>query len=107
MNIKSRNIYLIYLFLYFSLLLGFYFNEDFVLGYNIDYFWHYEIVSLFEKDFTKTLLNFHKETTSHSPFFYVFFLFLKKISFNESTTRLINLHLSLFIPYFFYLCLKF
>ena len=106
MNIKSRNIYLIYLFLYFSLLLGFYFNEDFVLGYNIDYFWHYEIVSLFEKDFTKTLLNFHKETTSHSPFFYVFFLFLKKISFNESTTRLINLHLSLFIPYFFYLCLK-
>ena len=34
-------------------------------------------------------------------------LFLKKISFNESTTRLINLHLSLFIPYFFYLCLKF
>ena len=47
----------------------------------------------------KALLIFDKEAISHSPIFYIFFLFLKKISFNENIARLINLHLSLFIPY--------
>ena len=37
MNINSRNISIIYLFLYISLLVGFYFNEDFALGYKSDY----------------------------------------------------------------------
>jgi len=43
---------------------------------------------------------------SHSPIYYIFFLFLEKISFNETISRLINLHICLLIPYFFYLCLK-
>ena len=106
MNIKSRNIYLIYLLLYFSLLVGFYLNEDFSLGSRVDYFQHKISVAMFEKDFMKTLLSFGEEPTSHSPIFYIFFLFLKKVSFNENIARLINLHLSLFIPYFFYLCLR-
>ena len=120
MNIKSRNIYLIYLLLYFSLLAGFYLNEDFSLGNRVDYLQHKISVAMFEKDYIKqenmklieirdlikALLIFDKEAISHSPIFYIFFLFLKKISFNENIARLINLHLSLFIPYFFYLCLK-
>ena len=106
MNINSRNIYVIYILLYFSLLVGFYFNEDFSLGYISDYYGVKLLVSLFEKDFVKTLLNFDKFTTSHSPIYYIFVLFLEKISFNETFSRLINLHVSLLIPYFFYLCLK-
>jgi len=106
MNINSRNIYIIYILLYFSLLIGFYFNEDFALGYIGDYHGGKQFVYLFEKDLVKTLLNFDKFTTSHSPIYYIFFAFLEKISFNETVSRLINLHLSLFIPYFFYLCLK-
>ena len=106
MNINSRNIYIVYILLYFSLLVGFYFNEDFSLGYISDYYVCKQFVSLFEKDFVKTLLNFDKFTTSHSPIYYIFVLFLEKVSFNETVSRLINLHLSLFIPYFFYLCLK-
>ena len=106
MNINSRNICIIYLFLYFSLLVGFYFNEDFGLGYITDYSVLKLYVPLFEKDFVKTLLNFDKFTTSHSPIYYIIFLFLEKISFNETFSRLINLHVSLLIPYFFYLCLK-
>ena len=106
MNINSRNIYIIYLFLYFSLLLGFYFNEDFGLGYRTDYSILRMYVPLFEKDFINTLLNFDKLETSHSPIYYIFVLFLEKISFNETLSRLINLHISLLIPYFFYLCLK-
>ena len=106
MNINSRNIYIIYLFLYFSLLVGFYFNEDFGLGYITDYSVLKLYVPLFEKDFVKTLLNFDKLGTSHSPIYYIIVLFLEKISFSETFARLINLHVSLLIPYFFYLCLK-
>ena len=106
MNIKSRNIYLIYLLLYFSLLAGFYLGEDLSLGSKVDYLQHKGYVAWFEKDLIKALLIFDKEAISHSPIFYIFFFFLKKISFNENIARLINLHLSLFIPYFFYLCLK-
>ena len=106
MNINSRNIYIVYILLYFSLLVGFYFNEDFALGYIIDYYGGKQFVSLLEKDFVKTFLNFDKFTTAHSPIYYIYVIFLEKISLNETVSRLINLHLSLFIPYFFYLCLK-
>ena len=106
MNINPKNIYITYLFLYFSLLLGFYFNEDFARGYMTDYSVHKLYVPLFEKNFVNTLLNFDVLGTSHSPIYYIFVLFLEKISFNETFSRLINLHVSLLIPYFFYLCLK-
>ena len=55
MNINSRNINIIYLFLYFSLLVGFYFNEDFAFGYKADYSLHYHlIISSLKEDFFKT-----------------------------------------------------
>ena len=47
MNINSKNIYIIYLFLYFSLLAGFYFNEDFGAGYIADYLYHKDRVVVF------------------------------------------------------------
>ena len=107
MNINSRNIYIIYLFLYFSLLVGFYFNEDFALGYKTDYYRYKDFVPLFEKDFVNSLLNFDKLFPGFSsPIFIIFFSFLEKISFNDIIARLITLHLSLLIPFFFYLCLK-
>ena len=106
MKINSKRIVYVYISLYLTLLIGFYFNEDFSLGYISDYYGGRQLVSLFEKDFVKTLLNFDKFTTSHSPIYYIFVLFLEKISFNEIVSRLINLHTSLLIPYFFYLSLK-
>ena len=112
MNINSRNIYIIYLFLYFTLLVGFYFNEDFALGFITDYLFHKNIVlPYFEENFIKSFLNYNtlgdgSGLSAHSPIYIIFFLFLKKISFNENFSRLIVLHLSLLIPYFFYMCIK-
>ena len=103
MNINSRNISIIYLFLYISLLLGFYFNEDFALGYKSDYLIYRKL--LFEKDFLHSFLNF-KFTGIPAPIHLVLLSFLEKISFNEIFTRLIVLHLSLLIPFFLYLSLK-
>ena len=78
MNINSRNIYIIYLFLYFSLLLGFYFNEDFGLGYRTDYSILRMYVPLFEKDFINTLLNFDiLGTKSFTNLLYFCFIFRK------------------------------
>ena len=107
MNINSRNIYIIYLFLYFSLLVGFYFNEDFALGYTTDYLTYKKFALLFDKDFLNSLLNFNKLFPGFpSPIYMIFLSFLEKISFNDIFARLITLHLSLLIPFFFYLCLK-
>ena len=108
MNINSRNISIIYLFLYFSLLLGFYFNEDFAGGYVQDYLTHKKIVSYFDVNFAEAFLNYEKfvDKIPRSPIFIILFLILEKISFNETFAKLINLHVSLLIPYFFYLCLK-
>ena len=107
MNINSRNINIIYLFLYFSLLVGFYFNEDFALGYKSDYLNYRNFVFLFEKDFVNSLLDFDKLFVGFtSPIYIIFFLFLEKISFNDIVARLIILHFSLLIPFFLYLCLK-
>ena len=59
MNINSKNIYIIYLFLYFSLLVGFYFDEDFGTGYITDYSFHkYIILPFFEADFIESFFNF-------------------------------------------------
>ena len=108
MNIKSRDISIIYLFLYFSLLLGFYFNEDFAGGYLIDYLAHKRVVGYFDANFIESLLNYEEfdHKIPRSPIFITFFLILEKISFNETFAKLIYLHVSLLIPYFFYLCLK-
>ena len=107
MNINSKNISIIYLLLYLSLLVGFYFNEDFGGGYTTDYLFHKNsVLPFFNENFSNSFLNYEKFETNHSPIYIAFFLFLEKISFNETFARLINLHLSLAIPYFFYLCLK-
>ena len=98
MNINFRNIFIIYLLLYFSLLVGFYFNEDFAFGYITDYSIHKnQIIPFFDEDLSKSLLNYDKFHSIHSPIYIIFFLFLEKISFSESFPRLICLHLLLIV----------
>ena len=106
MNINSKNIFIIYLLLYFSLLLGLYFNENFSGGYIQDYNVHKHIASYFSENFFETFLNYEELRLPHSPIFMSLFFILQKISFSETFAKLINLHFSLLIPFFFYLCLK-
>ena len=110
MNLKNISNFKIFLLLYISLLIGFFFNEDFIL-YKVDHFIHLDIINRFNNNFLHSLLNFNNQnllfTTAHSPFFYIVFLFIKKISFsNDLIFRLVNLHISLLLPYIFYLILK-
>lgn len=111
MNLKNIFNFKIFFLLYISLLIGLFFNEDFTLGYKVDHFTHLDIINRFDNNFVHSLINFNNQdinfTTAHSPFFYIVFLFIKKIAFNNDLIfRLINLHISLFLPYIFYLILK-
>jgi len=111
MNLKNNYNFTFYFVLYITLLFGLFLNEDLTTGYKADHFIHLHIIERFEQNFTQSLLNFNRKdlefSTSHSPFFYVFYLLIKKISLNNDfILRIINLHISLFIPYLFYLILK-
>ena len=111
MNLKNIFNFKIFFLLYISLLIGLFFNEDFTIGYKVDHFIHLDMINRFDNNFLYSLINFNNQdinfTTAHSPFFYIVFLFIKKISFNNDLIfRLINLHISLLLPYIFYLILK-
>ena len=86
--------------------MGLNFNENFPGGYIQDYEVHQYAASFFSKNFIETFLNYEKLGLPHSPIFMSLFFILQKISFSETFAKLINLHFSLLIPFFFYLCLK-
>ena len=92
--------------LYFSLLIGFYYNENSTGGAFTDYFGHKQISINFSNDFLNTFLNFDKTQTRHSPVLIILLSFLEKFQINDFLIRLINLHICLVLPIIFYRCLE-
>ena len=107
MKLERVHIILYYLILYLSLLVGFYYGEDFAGGFKYDLQTHKMLLeNLFNKDLSYGLLNYDIFYVPHSPIFILYLLFLKKIFILEDIYRLINLHLSLLLPFFVGLSLK-
>ena len=107
MKLERVHIILYYLILYLSLLVGFYYGEDFAGGFKYDLQTHKMLLeNLFNKDLSYGLLNYDIFYVPHSPIFILYLLFLKKIFILEEIYRLINLHLSLLLPFFVGLSLK-
>ena len=108
----NKKIELVYFFLYLSLLLGFFLNEDFAFGYISDYLLHKKILHIFENDILNGFLNYGQDPISsekvipHSPLFILYFFLLEKISNSEFLAKLIHLHFCLLIPFIFYKCIK-
>ena len=92
--------------LYFSLLIGFYYNENSTGGAFTDYFGQKQISVSFANDFVNTFLNFDKTQTRHSPILIILLSFLEKFQVNDFLIRLINLHICLVLPIIFYKCLE-
>lgn len=67
---------LIFLFLYFTLIIGFFLNEDFAGGANNDYNYHLGIVDFFLKDTIHALKNYTEVVAYHSPIFYIFLKYI-------------------------------
>ena len=107
MKLVRLHIILYYLILYLSLLVGFYYGEDFAGGFKYDLQTHKMLLdNLFNKNLSYGLLNYDIFYVPHSPIFIIYLLFLKKIFIVEEIYRFINLHFSLLLPFFVGLSLK-
>ena len=100
---------LIFLALYLSVLLGFYFNEDNLGGAINDATYHFKISQKFNQNFNETIINFGGEglgmSNRNSPVFWIFLSFLDKIlSYNE--IRFLNTIVIFLTAFIFNKCLK-
>ena len=97
---------LLFLILYLSLIVGFFFDEDSTGGAFVDYQNQKGVTLDFAINFKDTLFNYDSYTTRHSPILIIFLSFLEKIKISDSFIRVIHLHMVLFLPLGFFLCLK-
>ena len=104
--INFRKEFLLFLLLYFSLLVGFIFNEDSTGGSYNDFVGRIHQTEFFLKDFWSVLYNYDSYGDRHSPIQFFIFTFLKKINIEWSTIRFVNLHLMLLCILFFYKILE-
>ena len=74
-QIPNNFIYIVFIFLYASLLLGFYYNENFAGGAIQDFNVHIALLNSLNENFIYSFLNYKDFQTDHSPFFFFFFKF--------------------------------
>ena len=106
MEINSKRIVYVYTSLYLTLLIGFYFNEDFAGGYKVDYLFYKNIANAFNIDLKNSLISYERFVANTSPFFILLLTYIRKIFTNDDFVRFLNLNFSLILPYLFFLCLK-
>lgn len=103
--ILNNNIY-VFLFFYFSLILGFIFNESLNSGVNQDWETNKLLITDFSSNFRDTLLSYDNYGSRHSPINNIVLSVFYKMGFSLSEVRLINLHFSLILILGLYQCLK-
>ena len=103
-NYYNRNLnFIIFFFLYLSLLFGFFFDENLNFGAMPD--WKYTdlpVINDLSLNIKKTLLNYESYGHRHSPVYLIFLSLFKKIGISIDGIRLLHLNLSLLLIYFFY-----
>jgi hypothetical protein len=110
MNFKinfNKKEYFIYLFLYISLIIGFYLNENTIGGAEYDSGIIFNAIKSFSVDLNVTYKNYYEFKISHFPFYYIFLSQILKLSESIIFTKIVVLHFGLFLPYIFYKIIKF
>ena len=105
-NQNFKNQFIFFSALYLLLLISFFLNENSTGGAIIDYENQKVASQAFANDFKTTLLNYENYSTRHSPVLIIFLSIFEKFKVSDDIIRLIYLHISLFLPFIFYLCLK-
>ncbi len=106
--LESKKVFVFFLFLYVSMILGFYINEN--LNYGAIGDWLYTdkpVIEALSQDVKNTLLNYESFGHRHSPLYLILLSYLKKIGFSLDLIRFFHLNLSILLIYFFYKCLVF
>ena len=82
MLVKNNRIYII---LYISILIGFYFNEDVLGGSKNDYLYHLQFVQLFSNDliYGLSVYGYDGHLARNSPIFYIILSFIDKFMSSE------------------------
>ena len=103
---KKYNTVFIFLTLYISLIVGFFFDENLNLGAKPDWlFGDIPVIQAFSADLKNTFINYDFYGHRHSPVYLIFLSFLKSIGFDFNLIRFVHLNLSILLIYFFYKCL--
>ena len=102
---KSSNVIGISLFLYISLLIGFYFGENSSGGAYQDFIARTEIIKNFKDDFLNTFLNYDNFPDRHSPIIHILFSLLNNLGLDMSLIRFLHLNLLPLLIFMFYKCL--
>ena len=102
----SLNKKLIILFLYFTLLISFFLNENSSGGSEKDYFYTYKYVLAISKDIIYGLKLTATEHPQHFPLNYLLQGTLLKIFKEAYIVKLFFLHISIIIPIIFYKCIN-
>ena len=79
--ILKKNVIVFLIFLYLSLIIGFYFGEDSLGGAFNDFESHSHIAERFRVNFIYTLLNYDDLGHRHSPIFYILKSFVLQAAF--------------------------
>ena len=106
--LKQNKTFLIFLFLYLSLIFGFYIDENLNYGAIGDWL-HTDkpVIEALSVDIEKTLLSYKDFGHRHSPLYLIFLSFFHKLGLSLDSIRFLHLNLSIFLVYYFYKCLTF
>ncbi len=98
---------ILFLFLYSTLIIGFFLNEDLNFGAFND--WrgtNLPVIEYLGNDFKKTILSYDTMGHRHSPIYLIFLSLFYKLGIGPDLIRFINLNFSIVLIYFFYKCLR-
>ena len=96
-----------FLFLYLTLIIGFFYGENLNYGSYGDWVGaNREPIKDFSDNFIYTLLNFDSYGHRHSPIYLIFLSLFLDLGLDLNQVRLVHLHLSISLIIIFYQCLK-
>jgi len=105
---KYNKTILIFLFLYLSLVFGFYIDENLNYGAIADWLnTDKPVILALSEDIKKTLLSYESFGHRHSPLYLIFLSFFYKLGISLDLIRFFHLNLSILLIYYFYKCLNF
>lgn len=91
---------------YFSLVIGFFFNENSSGGSRIDFFITWPLIKGIADDFILGIKSIIHSPFIHFPMHYILSAFFFKLLNNVDLLRFVFLNISILIPLYFYKCLK-
>ena len=105
---KSKNIFILGVILFLSIIFSYVISEDTLGGAQNDFIFHKKFIILFAEDFKNTFNSYGKGEllARNSPIFYIFLSFLYKSGIELDKLKYLNIISIPFLIYVFYSCLK-